>query len=280
MPDFLTWDTLKHALNANFIASVTGALAGALAGATAAQKIAARGRRAEALTQEIRSTNGAITLAFAICNSGITLKRQFVASIFDIYQAKRMELAELKRAIDIGRLPGGAEYELQADFRTLQIPHLPINPLQALMYERISACGRPVALGAALAGSIASLGQVIHTRNALIERIQRVPDRSLLVALYFGTPYGDGHVDTQYSDTINSLHNLTDDVIYFSDLLIQDLTAHGDQLVSELKRVDKSVTLKIQRVNFKEARDRGWIPGSANYGDWERCFGVAAQQSV
>ena len=232
------------------------------------------------MTQEFRSTNGAITLAFAICNSGITLKRQFVTNIFETYQAKKAELAELNRAKDIGRLPGGAEYELQADFRTLQIPHLPIAPLQTLMYEKISTFGRPVALSAALAGSIASLSQMIHTRNALIERIQRVPDRNHIVALYFGTPFGDGNVDTQYSDTIDALHNLTEDVIYFSDLLIQDLTAHGDQLVSDLEKVDKSIKLKIQRVNFKEARDRGWIPDSTNYGDWERCFGVAAQQSI
>lgn len=276
--ELFSWHNVAGFLNSNF----TAALAGALGGALAAQRIGDRAKQRDALLQEIRSTNAAIMVTFTICNAGLALKKQFVKEIYETYTAKKVELKEFQRRCAAGQQHPDRPFEFQADFRTLQMPAVPADVLRTQVYESISASGRPLALVAALVGAIASLADTIQKRNTLIERFRELgpagTDR--LPAFYFGLPYGPGHVSTEFSDTIDSLRSLTDDVIFFSELLGKDLMTHGNRILDQYRNVAKVKKEKISSVDFTEPRKQGLMPDAANYADWLKGFPSAAQQGA
>jgi hypothetical protein len=267
--ELVSWQSVSSFLNSNF----TAALAGALAGALAAQKIGDRAKQQDRLVKEIRITNATITIAFTICNSGIALKKQFVKDIFETYTAKKAELEEFQRRSAAGQ-PSAIPFTFQADLRTLQMPAVPIDMLRTQVYESISATGRPLALVAALVGAVASLADTIHKRNSLIERFQRegTTNRDQVTAFYFGLPYGSGHVSTEFCDLVEALHSLTDDVIFFSELLVKDLTAHGNCLLDQYKSISNVKKEKIFSVDFTDPFKQGLMPDEANYNDWLKGF--------
>jgi hypothetical protein len=271
----LTLDNLAAFLNSNF----TAALAGAFAGAMAAQAIANRAKEREALRQEIRSTNAAIMVALTICNAGLALKKQLVMEICERYAAKRKELEAFQTLRARGE-PVGV-FKVQADLRTVQMPIVPVDVLRTQMYEKISATGRPLALMAALAGSVGALSDVLQKRTELIERFRALgDDHPDLLALYLGQPYGPGHVSEEFPDTVEAMHRLTDDVIFFSQLLATDLIAHGNQALDQYKKIAKAKGEKISSVDFTEAHQNGLMPDPANYDDWLKGFLTAPQQVV
>lgn len=272
----ISWDNVAEFLNSNF----TAALAGALAGALVAQRIGDRAKQRESMLQEIRSTNAAIMASFAICNAGLALKEQFTKDIYDTYTVRKTELSEFQRKRAAGLQLAELPFEFQADFRTLQMPVVPIDVLRTRVYDNISTTGRPLALVAALVGSISSLADVIHKRNALIERFRNLgPEKAAqLSAFYFGLPYGPGHVSTEFSDTIESLYRTNDDVIFFSELMGQDLMAHGNRILDQYRKVAKIKKEKISTVDFTESRNQSLMPNAVDYPDWFKKFPNEAQQ--
>ena len=274
--ELFTWQNVAAFLNSNF----TAALAGAFAGALAAQRIGDRAKQRDTLLQEIRSTNAAIVISFTICNAGLSLKKQFVKDIYKTYITKKFELEEFQRRRAASQQSPDLPFEFQADFRTLQMPLVPIDVLRTQVYDSISATGRPLALVAALTGAVASLADTIQKRNALIERFRGLgpAGEAHLPAFYFGLPYGPGHVSTEFSDTVESLHSLTDDVIFFSELLGKDLVAHGNSILEQYRNVAKVKKEKISSVDLTEAREQGLMPDATNYNDWLRGFPSTAQQ--
>ena len=272
--DFFTWDGIGGLLNSNFISALAGALTGAFAGAMAAHRIADRARQREAMLAEIRSTNAAIMVAFTICNAGLALKKQQIHGIYEAYTAKKAELEELLRRRAAGEQAADRLFELQADLRNLQMPLVPIDVLRDQVYEKISAAGRPLALVAALSGSIAGLADVMEKRSGLIERFRDLGEAGAakLPALYFGKPYGPGHVSTEFADAIESLHRLNDDVIFFSHLLISDLKVHGQRVLAQYKKIATAKKEKIHDVDITDARVAGMMPEPGNYEDWLQGF--------
>jgi hypothetical protein len=275
-----SWQDVTLFLNSNFTTSLTGALAGALGGALAAQSIADRAKRRETLLEEVKSTNVALMLTFTICNAGLALKKQFTKPIHDAYVEKRASLQEFQRQRALGQVAPNAMFEFQADLRTVPMPVVPIDALKHQVYEKISASGRPLALVVALTGSVAALAEVIAKRNVLIERFQRQGQQvEPFPALYFGLPYGGGHLNTEFADTVEGLYRLADDVIFFGELLGKDLIAHGTKVIARHKPADRK-RLSLHRVDFTDASKSGLMPEEANYADWLKGFPSAAQQSA
>ena len=73
------------------------ALAGAFFGAKTAQGTAARNKFRDDMTKEIRDTNAAITLSFAISNSAMAIKRQHLRSIKETFDKDKKDLIEFER---------------------------------------------------------------------------------------------------------------------------------------------------------------------------------------
>ena len=187
--ELFSWQNVAGFLNSNF----TAALAGALGGALAAQRIGDRAKQRDALLREIRSTNAAIMVTFTICNAGLALKK-IVRDIYETYTAAKEALKEFQQQRAAGQQYPKLPFKFLADFRTLQMPVVPIDVLRTQVYESISATGRPLALVAALIGAAASLADTIQKRNALIERFRELGPAGAdqLPDFYFGLPYGPG----------------------------------------------------------------------------------------
>ena len=94
----------------------------------------------------------------------------------------------------------------------------------------------------------------------------------MIPAMYFGQPYGPGHVSEEFPDTVSSMYSKTDDVIFFSELLGTDLMEHGEGLMSRYKKLAKPAQLKISSLDFSEARTQGLMPDPDEYQDWLKGF--------
>lgn len=264
-----TIDWIKSFLNSNF----TAALAGALAGALAAQKISERAQQRESLSAEIRNANAAILIAFTICNQALALKKQFVLEVHSAYARERKRFAEFKSLIDGGRIPKTSVFEFSADFRIVQTPEFPIAILKQLVFEKISTPMRALGTVAALDEASSAISGVMRTRSEIVERFRQGQSESpIFLELYFGLPFGPGHVNREFSDSIQALSEKTDDVIFFSELLCKDLMDHCERLVSNDAKLARQNTEQPVAVDFSIARSTGLMPETENYRDWLNGF--------
>jgi len=257
-----SWNNIADFFNSNF----TAALAGALAGALVAQRIGDRSKERELLLQEIRSTNTAIMGSFSICNAMLILKKDSINSIYDAYETRKAELKEYNRRRAAGELSSDIPFNIQAEFTRLQMPVVPIDVLRKQIYENISVGKRPLALVAALDGTISFLADMIQQYHDLIELSKNLQGAKF-ASFYFGFPHGN-ELSSEFPDTIEALHKQTNDVIFFSELLGKDLMAHGANILVQYGKVNKIKKEKIVSVDFADARAKGLMPDVSAYPDW------------
>lgn len=274
-----SWEVVGTVLNSAFAISLVGALAGAFAGAWAAQRIAERAKESEQLLAQIRATNAAMTVAFTIGNSFIQLKKQHVQALYAGFQAKLSELLEFHRKRDAGEIPKDQPFQFLADLRSIQLPLMPVDVLQHLVFDKLSLSGRPLALTATIAGTINSVRDLMQKRTAMIENFKSITpsEQAMIPALYFGMPYADGRVNTEYKDTLEGLHNQVDDGIFFCELLCKDLMSFGDEVLAKYKKLAKKTTERVTEVDFEIAHREGLMPDESNYADWLRGFQLQAK---
>jgi hypothetical protein len=271
LPEFISWENLSAISNSSFTTSLVGALAGAYAGAMAAQRITERSKERAEFQTQIRNTNAAITLSFMVCNAAISLKKQQTKGLCDTYFKKKAELEGFLQKRKAGELSPDIPFEFQADLRSLPLPAVPIDALRDLIFEKLSVSGRPLALVATLAGALSSLADTIENRNGLIASFKQLSPQvreGVLPALYFGRPYGEGHVSTEYLDTMTSLQDLTDDVIFFSHLLCLDLATHGNKVLGKFKSQFKGILEQINAIELSPEKTAGLIPTDEQYAEW------------
>ena len=272
------WEGVKTFASSGFVIALIGSFAGAFAGALGAQRIVERSKEQELVLLQLRNTNAAIMVALSVCNAMIAIKHQHVASLHATFRRQREELLDFKRKRDAGAIPRETPFEFQADLRTLPAPLAPIDVLQIQVFERLSVTGRPLALVTTLSQTILSLATSIATRNALIERFKTAGGSTNpeFLNLYFGFPSSSGHHSTEYADTVEAIHNLTDDAIFFSHLLCRDLQDHGRTILERYKARFKDDSQSVSKPDFSKAKEAGLFPDEANYQDWLRGFGKAA----
>jgi hypothetical protein len=271
LPDFMTWENLATISNSAFTTSLVGALAGAYAGAYAARRIAEHSKERAEFQAQIRNTNAAITLSFMVCNAAISLKQQQTKGICESYFKKKTELEGFLQIRKAGESSHDVPFEFQADLRSFPFPAVPIDALRSLVYEKLTVSARPLSLVATLTGALSSLAETIENRNGLIASFRQLPPQArdaALPALYFGLPYGIGHVSTEYLDTMTGLKNLTDDVVFFSRLLCEDLAAHGNKVLDKFKSQFKGVIEQVNAIELSPEKTAGLIPPSEKYSEW------------
>lgn len=269
-----SWELLKSFANSTFTTSLIGALAGAFAGATVAQHIAERNKRRDELLREIRNTNAAIAIAFGICNSLLALKKQQVLDLKTNFDAKRAEVFEFERKRIAGELENSEPFYFVADYRTLQAHVLPTDILRTVVLEKLLLVGRPLNLVMMLDQTGYSLGQSIAKRNQLIESYKSGPVVSdqIIRQRYFGLPYNGGSQNLDYPGTIEAIYSQTDDGIFFSHLLCNDLHLHGGKLLDEFRLKFKKNVPRISKVDFTDAIKTGLMPSENDYTHWFTAF--------
>lgn len=269
---YLNWENAKSFANSAFTTALVGSLAGAFAGAYAAQRIVERAKEKELLLAQLRNINAAITTAFSVCNTMISFKKQHVREIATLFQNQKVAFIEHHRKVSSGE--SAEELRMQVDLRNLETPRVPTEVLQTLLFERISVTGRPLALVSTLLQTVESLARSVATRNNLVERFKKIDPNSLpqFSAIYFGLPFGGGHIDLQYSDTVTAISRLTDDAIFFSELIAKDLHEYGETVLAQYKKLSRDKTQSVSTGDFTLAREAGLMPNEDDYQDWLKGF--------
>lgn len=277
---WLTWENVKLLSNSAFSTALIGSLAGAFAGAIAAQRIAERSKLREELLKEIRNTNVGIMLALTIANSALSLKKQHIKKIKSDYDLERTKILDLLAHRNEPQSKTETIYSFTGDLRSLPELSTPIKTLEEIVFSRLSTIGRPLSLSAAIVNATQDLNTSILKRNELTKTFKEnnFPIGASLLTMYFGLPYDSGHVNQEFGDTVEAISFYTDDVIFFSVLLCNDLREHGLSIAARYKKTLKTSPPPVNQATFDEPRQNGLIPSDESYPTWFTAFQKAPKK--
>lgn len=267
--DYPVFTILEKILGSTFVVSCIGALAGAAAGALGAQRVIERAKRKDELLKEIRNINAAIMVAFTIANTALGLKKQLVKPMQDKFRADVAAYERYKNERDAGVRQGGAPLEIQAELRNFLPPTVPVESLKTLVYDRISAYGKPLSLVALVEVAADGLSHSLNERRRVIAELQsKVLDGDDLVYLYLGEKSPRGQSNRQYGDLVDVIAEYTDDLIYFSADLSAELTKHGEAVRDQFIKSYGSDLPKINSPDFSKVKRSGLFPPESQYTSW------------
>jgi hypothetical protein len=79
-------------------------------------------------------------------------------------------------------------------------------------------------------------------------------------------------VNRDYASAIDATYGYTDDAIFFSQLLCQDLNEHGSTLLAGFKKRFRGNAVKVNKPNFAKAQKAGLMPSDDVYADCTSAF--------
>jgi hypothetical protein len=269
--DFLS-DVWK-VVNSSFIIAFVGGLTGAFGGALGAQHIVERSKNREELLRELRNTNAAIMVSFTIANTALALKKQHIQPMYESFTAEKENLRKFQEESSSQQPQGKRQYHLTGDLRSFPAPITPIETLQELLFHKISAHGRPLALAAVLEQSLVGLENSISKRDSLAQKFSNGEVPSELIAKYYlGLPLPNGDINQEYPDLVEAIHSYSDDIIFFSTLLCADLVAHGERIHKSFTKKFGKNAPNVSTADFGSPRKSGLIPSESQYIDWLNGF--------
>lgn len=250
------------------------AVVGAVVGSLVTQIATGRFQTKQSVVAELNAVRAALTLCFAICNRFIALKRQFVRPMQTKFDAARREYDRIQELAKTHRGPERLVYKLSADLQTTPPITLPHAALETQLFEKTSVGGRAIVAAVDLFGAFEGLQKAIDYRNELIAEFHsKSPiDHEKMVELYFGVPTRDGVTDERFSATVKGITLQTDDCIFFSRILADDLVAYGKRLRRRYAWRFRLRVPKFEGANWRIAEQQGLIPPSSDYKNWLRGF--------
>lgn len=258
--------------NTSFFTTVFGALAGAFAGAWAAQRIASRVKLREELQKELRNTNAGITLALTTANLVLALKKQHVRDLKKSYNA---DCDRHKEHMQKGATwEERGLFELSLNLLNYQVLTPPLGTLQEIVMGRLSTSGRALASVTSLADAFGNLNYVIAMRNELIERMKegKLPDGAKGEHFYLGIPYAQGKTSGEYGTYVEGMASYTDDAIFFSLELCEDLLIHGKHIAEKHKKKFGGEAPEVASIDLEQARKEDLLPMNEGYEGWRSSF--------
>ena len=271
------WQSTKDIFNSGFFIAIVGSLAGAFAGTYGAQRIIAKGKEREELLAEIRNTNAATVVALAICNSFLSIKKQHVKCLKRSFDAQKTDYLNRVREFNLGQLriadpPSTLSFNLQV----LILPKFPLVILRNQIFEKLSLDNRrPLMLVNSLDETVQAVNTSVTNRNRLIDAWRAAylsPDD--ILPLYFGLPQEGTHtINLEYPALIDAIYQQTDDGIFYSKMLCDDLYDHNVRLINRFKqRFRADAPGAIDKPDFSTPQNEGLMPSDANYQDWITLF--------
>jgi hypothetical protein len=262
----ITWCYIKDIANSNF----TAALAGAMAGALAAQKIARSGRLRDEFTKELHNSNSAIALTVSCASLGMALKKQHIINLKKSYDEDIDNFDAFKKKINNKDLPANSIFTIKPNLITLHTLSTPISTILEIVLNRLSISGRGIAAASALSNAIQNLNQALSSRNEMISnfKAKQFPEGASFQNLYLGIEYGDNTLNTEYPDIIKAIYDYTNDFIFFSVILCEDLQEHAKTITNRQKRGLNGTPPNTSMVDFSTPRKDGFIPSNAEYEKW------------
>lgn len=262
------WMGNNKFINSNFVTAILGSLAGAFAGAYGAQRIAERAKFRDQLLKEMRVTNTVITLSFGIANSLLALKKQHVMPLIKDFDTEKAAFFEFDTKFKQGLISRTSEYHFRANLMSLSLQHLPVDILQKEIFEKLSLSGRPISLATTLSQTLHNLQSSLAGRNQQIESYKA---NGITAEKYFGLP-NNGQVDEMYSSLMKAIYMQTDEGIFYSHLLCQDMNKHGKDLLKRFNKHFKNGAPTISNVDFSASEIEGLMPDAKNFSDWFTAF--------
>jgi hypothetical protein len=242
-------------------------LAAAFAGAYGAQIILEKNKNEERIIREIRNINASIALALTICNHVCSFKKQYVCELKENFSKNR---SIVMQALDY-RTPNESSkpQRIRADIQIFQQLSLPTKVLQEKIFGELSVQGRIPVLVTMLVNSIEVLNGSIKLRNEWIKSFRssaHLP--GAMEFLYFGLPDQNGQTDTTYACLIDGIFAQTNDSIYYSKILCEDLSKYGEKVRVELGQKAP----KVSKFDFTKIERGSIFPSQDDYADWHRAF--------
>lgn len=266
MADF---ESLWEFLNSQFARTVIASLAGAGLGAWTAQRIATRNKAQDDLVKELRTINLTATIAYGITDAFISVKKDNVKPMYDKWRSESTRRQEVIRTAPAGTVP---EFEFDVDFKTMPPVKAGVEQLRQLMFGGIVLQPRAVALVNTLDRSVEQHSLMIQELNKLTEKFHGENlTGPQLAAVYFGLRVGT-RIDDRYPTTLQALHMSTDDCIFFSGLLGDDLLEYGKTVAA---RLPERLRGKYTKATFDQPEREGLMPDPAEFPSWTTMFQTA-----
>jgi len=89
---------------------------------------------------------------------------------------------------------------------------------------------------------------------------------------YFGIKTDSGVTNRDHPEILHAINEYTDDCIFFSSLLCDDLTAHGRRLRAVYVKSFGKGAPEIAFADFSAGRASGTIPSESKYSEWLKGF--------
>lgn len=244
-----------------------GTLVAAAFGTFAGAWATSRRETKRAVVAELTSLSAARALSFSICNRFLALKKQHVQSMYVKYSAARSRVMEDVRH-------GDRDPKFPADLQSLTPVWLPIEALERQLFEKTSARGRAMAAAIDLIGAIDGLNQAIRNWSELVLEFRQASPltRRQLAEKYFGLATADGVVDDRFRANVFSLSNQTDDCIFFSKILADDLYTYTRRLRRRNAWKFRLSVPKEQPPDWTFAEAEGLLPNEMDCANWLRGF--------
>lgn len=219
----------------------------------------------------MRKCNAAIELLYGVCNGALSMKKQYVQEMYETYlrQQDIVKRAEATRGAGIrGEVDLGGDLELNA-FERLNVP---IERITDKIFDIATLSGRPRGAISVLRQSLSSLNDTIATRNAVLaELIASGLTMSEKVPIIFAVPK-NGSIDGRLEAAVKNIYERTDDCIYYSWILIEDIAKQGRRVRAQFGRKMRRRLPNVHAPIFSEAVRLGLMPAEDKYADWNSAF--------
>lgn len=271
------WENMKGFANSSF----TTSLAGAFAGAIAAQRIAEKGKFREELVKEFQHTNAVISLATATACLALALKKQHVKALKNSYDDDLRNFEAHKEKVLRRQIAANTPFEMNPNLLYLPEISPPTVTIQDIVISRLSTVGRTISAVTALTDAVGNLNGALSRRNGLLDSFKnkQFPNGADFHHMYFGLPYGETHTNQEYGGSIQAISLYTDDIIFFSIKVCEDLQDHGETLKKRYKSRLRGSPPRLSIVNFEKPRQDGLIPKDEDYVDWLSGF-ISVQEGT
>jgi len=271
------WENIKGFANSSF----TTSLAGAFAGAIAAQRIAEKGKFREELAKEFQHTNAVISLATATACLALALKKQHVKALKNSYDDDLTNFEVHKDKVLRREVAANTPFEMTPNLLYLQEISPPTATIQDIVLSKLSTVGRTISAVTALTDAVRNLNGALSRRNDLLTSFKnkQFPNGADFHHMYLGLPYGETQKNEEYGGCIQAIFLYTNDIIFFSIKLCEDLQAHGETLKKRYKSRLRGSPPRISTVDFEKPRQDGLVPQDDEYVDWLSGF-INAQETA
>jgi hypothetical protein len=248
-------------------APVKTALAAA-AGAVFGAWLTSRSRTKKEIVDDLKAVRTAFAVAVTICNKAMALKRQHVAPMKIRYD----ELIAAHQAET--KAPSGKPLQVLLDLAIISRTKFPDDILAKLIFEKSSIGEKGVIIALELSTAIEDLNYACDFRTGLIDEFRKEPTLTdeQLAQRYLGIEKSTGQTDARFRHSMEMLSLHTDDCIFFSKMLADELLVYGRKLRNRNRWKYRLPVGKMKGADWSMADRENLIPPAEQYSDWTRVF--------